>query len=121
MKHLITILVIFLSTSLYSQNVFFDYGTSFKEPTKIFYQNGQLKEIGFVSNGKRIGDWIFYSEDGIKLAKCVFNNIGQKHGKWLVWDDNSQLRAKMFYNNGIKIGKWEIYGKKGKIITQRYF
>ncbi len=121
MKHLITILAIFLSTSLYSQNVFFDYSTNLKEPTKVFYQNGQLKEIGFLNNGKRIGDWIYYSEEGVKLAKCGFNNTGQKHGEWLVWDNNSKLRAKMLYNNGIRKGKWEIYGQHGKLIIQRYY
>ncbi len=121
MKHLITILAIFLSTSLFSQNVFFDYSTNFKEPTKIFYQNGQLKEIGLLEGNKRIGNWLFYSEKGIKLAQCEFNSIGQKHGEWLVWDNNSQLRAKMFYNNGIRKGKWEIYGQHGKLIIRRYY
>ena len=53
MKHLITILVLFFNYSIFSQSVFFDYNTSSKEPTKVFYQNGQLKEIGFIKDGKK--------------------------------------------------------------------
>ena len=121
MKYLITILAIFLSTSLFSQNIFFDYNPNTDEPIKVYYENGQLKEKGLFNNGKRIGNWVFYSEEGVKLAECGFNNIGQKHGNWFVWDNNSTLRAKMFYNNGIRKGKWEIYGQNGKIILQRFY
>ena len=119
MKHLITILAIFLSTSLYSQNIFFDY--DIKELTKIYYENGELKEIGLVTEGKRVGRWIFYSEKGIKLAQCCFNNIGQKHGEWLIYDNNSKLRANMIYKNGIRKGKWEVYDEHGKLTIRRYY
>ena len=121
MKRLITILLLFITYSISSQNVFFDYSTSSKEPTKTYYDNGQLKEIGFINEGKRIGEWIFYSKNGVKLAKCCFNNLGQKHGKWLIWDDNSQLRAQMLYKNGIRKGKWEIYDEHGKLTIRRYY
>ena len=70
---LTTIIVIFISLTIYSQNIFFDY--DIKEPTKIYYKNGKLKEIGLVSEGKRVGKWVFYSEKGIKLAQCCFNNL----------------------------------------------
>ena len=115
MKHLIIILAIF------SQSVFFDYNTSSKEPTKVFYQNGQLKEIGFIENDKKIGEWNYYSDKGIKLAQCEFNSLGQKHGEWLIWDTTSTLRAQMFYKNGIRKGKWEIYGQHGKLIIQKIY
>jgi len=99
MKYLITILVIFLSTSLYSQNVFFDYSPNLKEPTKIFYENGQLKEIGLLEGNKRIGNWLFYSKQGTKLDHWEFNAVGQKNGDWLVCDNNSQHRDKMCYHS----------------------
>jgi antitoxin component YwqK of YwqJK toxin-antitoxin module len=120
MKRLITILAIFLATSLYSQNVFFEYDI-IKEPTKVYYENGKLKEIGLVSEGKRVGKWIYYSKNGIKLVECCFNDLGQKHGKWLIWDINSQLRAQMLYKNGIRKGKWEIYDEHGKLTIRRYY
>ena len=120
MKHLITILVIFLSTSLYSQNVFFEYDI-IKKPTKVYYENGKLKEIGLINEGKRVGKWIYYSKNGIILAECCFNNFGQKHGKWLIYDNNSKLRAKMIYKNGIRKGKWEVYDDHGKLTIRRYY
>ena len=121
MKRLITILLLFITYSFYSQNIFFDYNASSKDPTKTYYDNGQLKEIGFINEGKRIGEWVFYSKNGIKLAECCFNDLGQKHGKWLIWDNNSQLRAQMLYKNGIRKGKWEIYDEHGKLTIRRYY
>ena len=121
MKHLITILFLFFTSFLFSQNVFFDYNTSSILHTKSYYDNGQLKEIGFIDEGKRIGEWVFYSKYGIKLAECGFNNLGQKHGEWLVWDGNSQLRAQMFYENGIRKGEWKIYDEHGALTTQRHY
>ena len=76
MKHLITIIGTFVSLTLSSQDMFFEY--DIKEPTKIYYENGELKEIGLINGEKRVGKWIFYSEKGIKLAQCCFNNYGSK-------------------------------------------
>ena len=119
MKHLITIIGIFLSLTLSSQDMFFEY--DIKEPIKVYHENGELKEIGLVNEGKRVGKWIFYSKKGIKLAQCCFNNLGQKHGEWLIYDNNSKLRAKMIYKNGIRKGKWEIYDEHGKLTIRRYY
>ena len=121
MKYLIAILVLFFNYSIFSQSIFFDYNTSSKEPTKVFYQNGQLKEIGFIEGGKKIGEWNYYSDKGIKLAQCEFNSLGQKHGEWLIWDTTSTLKAQMFYKNGIRKGKWEIYDEHGKLTIRRYY
>ena len=116
---LIIIVVIFLSLTVSGQDIFFNY--YIKEPTKVYYENGKLKEIGLVSEGKRVGKWVFYSEKGIILAQCCFNKLGQKHGVWLVWDNNYKLRAKMIYKNGIRKGKWEVYDEHGKLTIRRYY
>ena len=121
MKFIITSIFLLTSYLGFSQNIFFDYTSSSLEPTKIYHENGELKEIGKINNGKRVGKWIFYSENGIKLAECGFNDLGQKHGKWLIWDDNSKLRAQMFYKNGIRKGKWEVYNEHGELTIQKYY
>ena len=121
MKYLIPILAIFLSTSLYSQNIFFDYSVFSKEPLKIYHENGQLKEIGILYEGHKFGIWVSYFENGNKKAKVEFDSKGRKDGEWLVWDDNSKLRAKMFYKNGVRKGKWEIYDKHGNILNQKIY
>lgn len=54
-----------------------------------FYDNGKVKEQGFYKDGKVHGQWISFSEDGIKTA------VGE-------------------YVNGTKVGKWHFY--KGKDI-----
>ena len=90
MKKLITIAIIFISTSLYSQTTKID---------TIFNSNGTIKQVGQIS----------------------FNSKGEKHGAWLIWDNNSKLRAKMIYKNGIRKGKWEVYDEHGKLTIRRYY
>ena len=100
MKHLVTLLIIFLSTSFYSQGIYNH--SDFYETVKIKYDT-------------------LYKEDGSikQIGKVSYNLQGQKHGEWLIWDDNSQLRIQMFYENGVRKGKWKIYDQHGILINER--
>jgi antitoxin component YwqK of YwqJK toxin-antitoxin module len=42
---------------------------------------------------------------------------GQKHGKWLIWDDNGTLRYDMTYKNTERTGIWYIFDESGKLIA----
>jgi antitoxin component YwqK of YwqJK toxin-antitoxin module len=90
MKKLITITIIFISTSLYSQTTKID---------TIFNSNGTIKQVGQIS----------------------FNSKGEKHGAWLIWDNNSKLRTEMFYENGIRKGEWKVYDQHGVLINERNY
>ena len=99
---LLTILLLQVTNIAHSQLVY-DH-TEFYETVKVKYdtlykENGSIKQIGKVS----------------------YNLQGEKHGKWLIWDDNSKLRAEMFYENGIRKGKWKIYDQHGHIINEREY
>ena len=100
MKHLVTILFLFFTSFLYSQVIY--NGSDFYETIKVKYDT-------------------LYKEDGnIKqIGKISYNLQGQKHGEWLIWDDNSQLRIQMFYENGVRKGKWKIYDQHGILINER--
>ena len=102
MKHLITILFFFLTSFLYSQAIY-NYN-DFYETVKTKYDT-------------------LYKEDGSikQIGKVSYNLQGQKHGEWLIWDDNSQLRVQMFYENGVRKGKWKIYDKHGNLINLKNY
>ena len=103
MKYLITtLLALLLQLTTYSQGIYNhnDFYETVKTKTDtLYHENGNIKQIGKVS----------------------FNLQGQKHGEWLVWDDNSQLRAQMFYENGVRKGEWKIYDEHGNLVNSRIY
>ena len=100
MKYLITILFLFFTSFLCSQ-VIYNY-SDFYEKVKVKY------------------DTLYKADGSIKqIGKVSYNLQGQKHGEWLIWDDNSQLRIQMFYENGVRKGKWKIYDQHGILINER--
>jgi len=102
MKYLITFLLFFIGSLSYSQAIYDP--SEFYETVKVKYdtlykENGTIRQIGKVS----------------------YNLQGEKHGEWLIWDNNSKLRAKMFYENGIRKGKWEVYDEHGNLISSKNY
>ena len=69
---------------------------------KLYYENGQLEEEGYWSNGKNIGEFKRYHENGNLAQAFNFNKEGRRFGV-----------QRYFYSNGnIQfIGNWE----EGKI------
>ena len=65
-------------------------------------------------------DTVFNSNGTIKqIGQISFNSKGEKHGAWLIWDNNSKLRTEMFYENGIRKGEWKVYDQHGCLINRR--
>ena len=65
-------------------------------------------------------DTVFNSNGTIKqIGQISFNSKGEKHGVWLIWDNNSKLRTEMFYENGIRKGEWKVYDQHGRLINRR--
>lgn len=65
-------------------------------------------------------DTVFNSNGTIKqIGQISFNSKGEKHGAWLIWDNNSKLRTEMFYENGIRKGEWKVYDQHGRLINRR--
>ncbi|MDD3743494.1 MAG: hypothetical protein PHX54_07740 [Lentimicrobiaceae bacterium] len=42
---------------------------------KVYYPNGNLHYKGSFDLGKRVGNWIFYDEDGIKINEINYDSI----------------------------------------------
>ena len=100
MKKLLTIILISICSLTYGQG-FYNH-QEFYEKVNVGYdtlykENGSIKQIGKVS----------------------YDSNGEKHGEWIVWDNNGVVRIKMFYQNGKRSGTWKIYNQNGILINER--
>lgn len=65
-----------------------------------YYDNGNVRQQGFVKDGKLHGEWISYREDGTKVAIAQYNK-GQKVGKWLFYDAEGNVKEVDYSSNNI--------------------
>jgi antitoxin component YwqK of YwqJK toxin-antitoxin module len=66
---------------------------------KSYHENGQLSAEGKVSNDLRVGDWTWYSQDGIVESTATFVN-GKKDGVQYFFDSDGELLRTETYSNG---------------------
>ena len=100
MRSILTTISILVSTLSYSQVVYNH--SDFYETVKVVY------------------DTLYKADGSIRqIGKVTYDLNGERHGEWLIWDDNSKLRAKMFYEHGIRKGEWKIYDQHGHLISER--
>ena len=85
-----------------------------------YHPNGQLKIIGDLSDGKKVGNWIEYYLSGIKKSEGQFAN-GKKDGPWLYYFLNANIKEKQFFIDGHKDGLWEKFDVHGTVVqTESY-
>ena len=51
-----------------------------------FYEDGNVKQIGFFKNKKLHGEWTYFNQKGEKTTIAKYEN-GMKTGTWLVLSD----------------------------------
>lgn len=121
MKYLVFILYL-TPLTLFSQYLDLDGSSNCAHEIITYHDNGNIEEIGCLNDQKRkIGSWSHYNVDGKKIAGLSFDNQGNKHGQWLIWDDNGVLRAQMRYQHGNRIGKWSVWNSSGDLVNQRTY
>ena len=85
-----------------------------------YHPNGQLKIIGDLSDGKKVGNWIEYYLSGIKKSEGQFAN-GKKDGPWIYYFLNANIKEKQFFIDGNKDGLWEKFDVHGTVVqTESY-
>ena len=85
-----------------------------------YHPNGQLKIIGDLSDGKKVGNWIEYYLSGIKKSVGEFAN-GKKDGPWVYYFLNANIKEKQFFIDGHKDGLWEKFDVHGTVVqTESY-
>ena len=66
-----------------------------------YYENGAVRQTGFIKDELLTGTWITYDEKGNLTAKAYYEE-GKKTGTWKVYDATGNLVYKITYKNGIK-------------------
>ena len=85
-----------------------------------YHPNGQLKIVGDMLDGKKVGNWIEYYLSGIKKSEGEFAN-GKKDGPWVYYFLNANIKEKQFFIDGHKDGLWEKFDVHGTVVqTESY-
>lgn len=77
------------------------------------YPNGQLGMGGYIKDGLRDGEWIWFYENGNKKRYCVYKN-GIKDGPSIFYYKNGQKKSEILFSNdkNIKQTSWDEKGNK---------
>jgi len=118
---------LFVSSLVYSQNVFFDYGeflvsentaTSQLKTNITHYSNGNMKQVYHLLDGREHGEVVFYFENGLIKEKGNYN-YGVKNGKWVSWNEDGNKIGEVSYDaKGLKDGKWKVWDNNGTVRAQ---
>ena len=71
------------------------------------------KKQGSLRNGKRVGPWVTYHDNGQVWVKGTYKD-GKRDGPWVSYHDKGQLYSKGTYKNGKKHGPWGRYHDNGQ-------
>ena len=83
-----------------------------------FYKNGQLKESYRTINGRMIGLYNSFREDGIPIKEAFFNRYGEEEGTTITYYDNGIIESNSDFYKGYKQGyekRYYPYGLLKKI------
>lgn len=98
----------------------------FAEFYKEFYEDGSIKTIGAVVNGKKIGVFRDYDREGnltnctvynydIKTAEGIIDTSSYYQGEWKFYYPSGKLKAIGKYKDDKKIEKWLYYYETGEL------
>lgn len=102
MKFYITFLAVIISLSLSAQE-------------KSYYPNGNIKESGNYTDGKKTGKWKYYHDNNILMSEGKYKN-GKKDGVWKEYYKSGKLLNIIQYKDGDqKYGKDKQYYENGQL------
>ena len=87
-------------------------------PWKEYYPTGQLKAEGNYSNGKRVGNWVFYYPNGKVEQQGNYDGRGRAQGTWKWYYDSGNPLREENYVDDILNGETVEYDESGKLITK---
>ena len=75
-----------------------------------------------IKDGKMIGEYLSFFNNGKLNVKCFYDKDGEYHGEYLSYSyTDGSLYIKSFYKNGKKIGLHETYHRSGVVwIIENY-
>ena len=72
------------------------------------------KTQGSFKDGKKVGPWVGYHDNGKLESKGTFKD-GKEVGPWIEYHENGQLLCKGIYKDGKMDGPWVGYNKDGTV------
>jgi len=116
MKAFSTLLMVFLmSFTLFAQtenNLVKTEKQGDLEKVTIYYESGEVHQMGFIKKDKLHGEWKSFDRDGNTITEANYSK-GMKVGKWIFW--NNGEKTEVNYKNsriaGVKVtnnGKTEV-------------
>lgn len=90
-----------------------------EEYVKRYFENGKLREEGWLKDGKKNKYWFFYYENGNKKEEGHFKN-GKKCKWWLFYDKRGRIQKKMEFDDGKPNGYAIIYNDDKIVSAQKY-
>ena len=72
------------------------------------------KSQGSLKNGKRVGPWVTYHDNGQLESKHNYED-GIRHGPWVDYWKSGKLKFKRTYKDGKKVGPWVGYNADGTV------
>ncbi len=66
-----------------------------------YYDNGTVRQKGFIKDNVLTGIWITYDQNGNITAKAHYTD-GKKTGIWKVYNPDGDLVYKIMYKNDVK-------------------
>ncbi|MEO9966196.1 MAG: hypothetical protein ABJF11_10430 [Reichenbachiella sp.] len=81
----------------------------------LYHQNGNIKAIGEMVDGKRENEWVYFFENGDTLEVSNFSN-DRRHGKSYGFNNNV-VKSLSKYNNGVMEGERIMYYPNNQILA----
>ncbi len=88
--------------------------------TKNYYENGNMKEEGWLLKKEKTAYWIFYYSNGTIKEKGNYK-LNAKDGYWKTYFSNGQLKSAGAFVNGKQNGWWEHFYENGKPKYQAFY
>ena len=75
------------------------------------------KKQGSLRNGKRVGPWVTYHENGQLDYKGTFKD-GKREGPWVSYYENGQLESRTTWKEGKMDGTSVFYDENGQLLIK---
>jgi antitoxin component YwqK of YwqJK toxin-antitoxin module len=86
---------------------------------KNYFENGQIKSEGWMSNNEKDGYWFTYHENGSKKEEGHFKN-NKKTKWWINYDNQSKIERKCEFENNLMNGFCIIYNNGEPIRGEKF-
>jgi len=81
---------------------------------RYYYDNGKIKESGFLKDGLRDNLWIFYNRRGVKLSSYTYKD-DKKNGTFNIFNVKGNISTRGEFVNDVQEGKQEDFYEFGEL------